>query len=497
MGSCGIAIIVDFVGASFMTGLNDAATNFFLKRGVDPETAVNQGVHTGNAGELVFPFYEQGKVVNNKYRAPQKRFWQDKDGVQTWYNHDILLDPTLQTLIVTEGEMDVLTCIEAGYPHVVSPPSGAPNTEVTTEDEDPNGRFHFVYRTWERMKNIPRFIIATDGDEAGQMLAQELVRRFRPHRCLFVTYPEGCKDLNEVMMQHGVGAVREVLDNAKPYPVKGLYRYSDLPPEPPIRPVSTGWTDLDKYFRPFPGQFIVQTGIPGAGKSEWNAAYIANLIRQHGWHCTAGIFEEPPQRFAARVKRAYAGKYPGLLSEQERIELDQIIDHYLSFITQSISYDDDDDMTVTDFLDRADAAILRHGTKKVIMDPWNELDHKREYMENETDYISRAIRQIKRFAKMNEVAFQVTAHPTKVEGKIGLYSISGSAHWANKCDVGLIFERKGEETMVNIKVRKPRFKEATRHGDVHLNFEWQSGRYFGASDTGDKDMADLANMGDS
>ena len=50
----------------------------------------------------------------------------------------------------------------------------------------------------------------------------ELVRALSASRCLFVEYPGGCKDLNDVLLQHGPAGVARVLNEARPYPVRGL-----------------------------------------------------------------------------------------------------------------------------------------------------------------------------------------------------------------------------------------------------------------------------------
>ena len=102
-------------------------------------------------------------------------------------------------------------------------------------------------------------------------------------------------------------------------------------------------------------------------------------------------------------------------------------------------------MDLDKFLELCRVAVVRHGVKMIVLDPWNELEHKRRRDETETDYIGRAIRAIKRFAKLNDVAFWVVAHPTKpsegVKKVPGLYDISGSANWANKADYGLTYHR--------------------------------------------------------
>ena len=60
------------------------------------------------------------------------------------------------------------------------------------------------------------------------------MRRLGASRCYFVTYPDGCKDLNEVLMALGPDAAAAVLANARPYPLKGIYSLADYPELPPI-----------------------------------------------------------------------------------------------------------------------------------------------------------------------------------------------------------------------------------------------------------------------
>ena len=60
-------------------------------------------------------------------------------------------------------------------------------------------------------------------------LNAELARRFGAARCAWVAYPEGTKDLNDVLRLKGETAVGEAIRGAKPYPIKGLYKLSDYP----------------------------------------------------------------------------------------------------------------------------------------------------------------------------------------------------------------------------------------------------------------------------
>ena len=89
---------------------------------------------------MVFPFLERGVVVNEKYRAPGKKFWQRAGGRRTFWNSDALDDPALeaghQALVITEGELDALTAIECGFPLSVSVPDGAPPVPEGEKPDD-------------------------------------------------------------------------------------------------------------------------------------------------------------------------------------------------------------------------------------------------------------------------------------------------------------------------------------------------------------------------
>jgi twinkle protein len=97
-------------------------------------------------------------------------------------------------------------------------------------------------------------------------------------------------------------------------------------------------------------------------------------------------------------------------------------------------------------LELAKVAVMRDGIRLLVIDPWNEIEHKRRPDESETDYIGRAIRALKRFARLYECAVWLIAHPRtpRMDGKLKiptLYDISGSANFANKADYGIVVHR--------------------------------------------------------
>jgi twinkle protein len=336
--------------------LGQRAIEAFEARGISGETAGRFAIYTGrrvrngdktdvvpdaDGNIIVFPFLDRGAVVAEKYRqlpwAPRKT-WQREGGKRTFLNADILDDPALAEgrypLIIVEGEPDFLTAIDCGFPFTVSVPDGAPPVPKGREPEDldpidfageATGKFEFIWNNRDRLKAVKRFVIAVDDDLPGKRLAAELVRRLSASRCLFVTYPEGCKDLNEVRVRHGAEAVAKILNGAQPYPVSGLYRLREFPPAREIATCRTGWATLDAHLKPFLGELMFVLGIPGHGKSAFATNLVVNLCERYGWR--AAIFgpEEPTVPLcatscaasicagirASRDRRRWHGPMPG------------------------------------------------------------------------------------------------------------------------------------------------------------------------------------------
>jgi twinkle protein len=206
-----------------------------------------------------------------------------------------------------------------------------------------------------------------------------------------------------------------------------------------------------EYVRPTPEQ-IAQGTFTTAGYSNMGKSTVMNTILAHCIDrgvpvCLASFETMPKPILRDGIARALIGcgfddfvQHPMRRAAYERIE------DMMTIISNAM--DDEEDITLEAYLELARIAVIRSGAKVVVLDPWNEIEHKRGRDETETDYIGRAIRALKRFAKKYNVALWVVAHPTKPmkakDGTIpppGLYDIAGSANWANKADYGLIYHR--------------------------------------------------------
>lgn len=489
------------------------AEKAFENRRINPETAARYRVYTGRFGQdgavapdvngnvIVFPFIDGGTDVNEKYRwktaEDPKKFSQRGGGKRTFWNADILDDPALhdgrQALIITEGEIDALSAIDCGFPFTVSVPDGAmpvpqgknpDDLEPVDPEQERHGKFEFMWNNRERLKKIRRFIIAMDSDLPGQRMAAELKRRLSAAKCSFLEYPPDCKDLNDVLMKFGPERVAEVINTAKPYPVRGLYRLSDYPDRGALETFSVQFEGWKHKLRLFLGEFMVVSGIPSHGKTAWTMNLVANVVGAYNWTAAVCSPEMPtvPQ-MRDRLRRLHLARKPIPSEPAELKRADDWINRRFVFldIDPTGTGDHDEPFDLDWVIERATDAVMRFGIRLLVIDPWNEIEHARGKNESSADYIGRGIRALKRFAQLYEVAVIVVAHPTKDVGKDGkhrlvtLYDIEGAAHWYNKADHGIIVERKGDETTVH--VQKVRFEETGNKGSYAMRFNRESGRF--------------------
>lgn len=463
--------------------LSPTAARWLDARGLDSDLCSKLGLTSAaglGIGEWIsIPTVCRGHVVNHKYRRlDEKDFRQDKGGVQTWWNHDALLDPTLREhpLVITEGEMDAIAAMQAGFLRVISVPGGAPKDA----SEGDSQRYRFLADTLPLLADIAPIIIASDGDAAGGALMVDLAVRLGKGRCRYVTYPNGCKDLNDTLLGYGTLAVGDAINSAKWCKVSGLFTMGGLPPLAEAEPLSIGIPGLYDHYRIRKGDFAVMTGIPGMGKSTVVNDIACRMVKNHKWHVCFASFEQSPRGDHLRALRTWVAQSPARgLNAEETAYADAWIEKNFSFIVP----DDEEDATIDWLLEKMAASIVRYGTQLCIVDPWNELDHARPKDQTLTEYVNWAIKEMKRFAKRWNIHLIVVAHPTKLsrqaDGKLpipSMYDISDSSAWANKADVGVIVHRDGPLTVV--RVAKSRYhQEIGTPGSINLQFIPSTARF--------------------
>lgn len=415
---------------------------------------------------IQFRYYVDGQLVNVKYRSGDKEFKQEKGGQQAFYRYDEIKDPAPgSTLVITEGEIDALSLIEAGVQYATSVPSGASAVDTG-----------FLDHAKPVLDKYERIILAVDNDAPGRKLEDELSRRIGTEKCWRVKWPEGCKDANDVLSKRSALDLSMVISEAKPFPVSGLFDVLDFEKELDVlydkgiqRGMSTGWPEVDDIYTVHPCYFTVITGIPSSGKSTFVDNMLVNMAKLHGCKFAICSPEQwPLERHAASIIEKKVGKPfgtgPKRMTKEEMHEARDWMHNHFHFIAP-----DDDEMSVEKVLEKTRAAVYRHGIDGLVLDPWNEFTHDTD--EREDQYISRMLSKIRRFARVNRIHIWIVAHPkTMYKGDGGRYpvvtpyDISGGSMWYNKPDAILSLYRVEGEELVEVIVCKARFHEIGERG---------------------------------
>lgn len=437
---------------------------------------------------ICFPYYRGEEFINAKYRDREKNFRMEAGAERILYG---LNDIAPELCVIVEGEMDKLSVEVAGITSCVSVPDGAPAENA----KDYASKFTFLEADKERLESVKEWIIAVDNDGPGKRLEDELARRLGREKCRRVTWPEGCKDANEVLTKHGVAKLRECLDDAQPYPIAGVFEVLDLSGEIDHlylhgweRGVSTGWEEVDEHYTVRPGEFTVVTGIPNSGKSNWVDALTVNLAAQHGWRFAMFSPENQPLAdHMARIIEKYA-RMPFDQGPSERMDREMLRmakawaqEHFFWILP-----DDDSEWTIDTVLDRVRALVFRKGIRGLVIDPWNEMEHLCPSGMTETQYISRELKRIRQFARRYGVHIWVVVHPAKLfRDKDGnypvptLYDCAGSAHWRNKADNGISVWRNFSDVHAPIEIhtQKIRFRQIGKIGMAKLQYQKATATY--------------------
>ncbi|XP_039115317.1 twinkle homolog protein, chloroplastic/mitochondrial [Dioscorea cayenensis subsp. rotundata] len=487
--------------------LSNELVEYFSARKISAETLRRNAVMQRRAhGQVViaFTYRRNGALVSCKYRDVNKNFWQERGTEKIFYGVDDV--KRASDIIIVEGEIDKLSMEEAGYLNCVSVPDGAPSQvakEIPNEGQD--NKFRYLWNCKQYLDQASRIILATDGDRPGQALAEELARRLGKERCWRVQWPmknanEVCKDANEVLMHLGPDALKEVIAKAELYPIRGLFTFSDFFNDIDTyysgnldhdHVVSTGWSGVDEFYKVIPGELTVVTGVPNSGKSEWIDALLCNINRNEGWKFVLCSMENKVREHARKllekhIKKPFLNSRYAESAERMTVEELEKGKEWLNDTFHLIRCDDDCLPSIQWVLTLAKAAVMRYGVRGLVIDPYNELDHQRPTNQTETEYVSQMLTKIKRFAHHHSCHVWFVAHPKQLQhwggGPPNMYDISGSAHFINKCDNGIVIHRNRDEKVgpidrVQVHVRKVRNKVAGGIGDAFLSYDRVTGEF--------------------
>jgi len=460
------------------------AESWLASRGLDPEIAARMGVCCEDR-KIIFRYERKGVLQFSKVRTIlEKQFWIEPKNIplRLW-NLDCLPEPRPGSFVhdpvtITEGEVDAVSVAQVLGGHVLSVPNGASGQKTIGDkpiSEDTGYRYLWTSdnHLLPELDQCRKFILATDGDDKGLVLRDELALRLGENRCWFVLYPEGCKDANEVLLKYGAQALRDLINGAKPMRPGYLVSPNDIPPAPMTMAYPTGWECLDKHIKIVRPELMVVTGEPGFGKGVWTRALACNLALENNWRVAMLTPEDPGHRVVRDIRRfAY-----NVAKCREKEQIDKWCGEHFKISRPP----DDEPITMEIVMAEMERAALVHDCQVFIADPWSEFDHGNFEGMPEVHYTARMLMKLKQKMRKLNIVLILVAHPTKMAAgqKARLYDISGASHWRNKADHGIILHR--ENTIggvVSVTIEKSKDHETMgKPGEIYMQFDPVSANY--------------------
>lgn len=473
------------------TSLNENIVKWFQGRSISQKTLVDCQITESlvfmpqlkkEVNTINFNYFRDSELVNVKYRDSSKNFRMIKDAELIFYGIDGIKD--CDECIIVEGEMDYLSFIEAGIKNVVSVPNGASKG---------NSNLEYLDNCIEYFDKKKKIILATDDDEPGQMLREELARRLGYDICFKVDF-KGCKDANEFLKAHGIEKLKEVVKtpNLIEFPIAGVITADMIWDEVKLLlengldrgDITEILDEFDKLVSFVPGQLMALTGIPNHGKSPFALLIMCALSIKHKWRWGIHTPEHKPlAMFLVKICEMIIGKRArkgyGFMTRETDLARAFINDHFY-FIEP-----EDDDVTLDNILDKAKQLVKRRGIRGLLIDPWNKLEHNMAKGDNETMYISKELDKVIKFDQRNSVFTIIIAHPTKIRKNLktglfevpNLYDIAGSANWFNKVDIGVCFYRNFATKNSEIYVQKMKYEHLGSQGMCEVKYNINNNRF--------------------
>lgn len=462
---------------------------------------------------ICFPYFRDGALVNIKYRTGRKEFKMVKDAELILFNLNSIGEK--KYCIITEGEIDCMSCFEAGFgaDEIVDKESGeCKNADYAKWGQlsVPNGasmgeqKLDYLDNCSEWLMGIETFVLATDGDAAGESLRQELIRRLGVERCQVISYPleecvpteaglkRRCKDPNEVLKYLGKEVLINVINNAESIPVDGIYYVDDIFPTMlenfrqgvQLAP-KTHFGEMDEYFRWKKGDINLFVGWANHGKTTFAIQLMLTKSVYDGWKW--GIFSPenyPATDFYDDLIEMYVGKWLNKMTEEEYVDAALFIDQHFFYIYPEDGHD------IHSINEKFRYLVLKKGIDGVLVDPWNQLDHIQKHFQREDQYLSEQLKDVKRFALLNSIVYNIIAHPVKMQRDsdksyppVDMYDVSGGSMWANKMDGILSYYRPNHHLNkvspeVKIFIQKvKRRRTGGKPGDFEIRLDWDTKRF--------------------
>lgn len=436
-------------------------------RGISKNTIDYLDIRADEHGNIAFHTYDQYDtltVVNyrksHKTEHDENKCWFQKDADAA----DILFNMnrvnTTKPLVITEGQIDCASVIEAGYLNCVSILKGCQSMA-------------WIEKLWDWLQEFDQIIVFSDGDKPGIKMRNEVINRLGAIRCKYVEIPNELeykdtgrmvhvKDANEILQCKGGQFLLDLILEAKDIPITSVARLSEIKELNPTEMdgFEVGIKELDKeLMKIFTGGVTILTGLPSAGKTTFLNQIVLSAM-DHDYKTflfsrellngmSKGWFSQVAagRRNMKAIKLANGNDFYVV----EQSAKDQITKHYDEMF---FMYKDEEENSEDKLFESMELCATKKGLRLFIIDNLMTVQlHDLQDGSNkaQTDFVNKLIK----FAMKYDVAVVMVAHPRKIQSglDIGLFDIAGSQNIVNLATRTIGLKRIKDDVKKNPKER--------------------------------------------
>lgn len=449
---------------------SDDVKTYFFGRGISEKIfneLVNRKLlsYSKTGSGFYFNYWRDGQLVNFKARSiADKKFFQHQDAEKILFNIDSAKGKTKAILV--EGEMSVFACIEAGLENeyaLLSLENGA------NKEGNLDGKLTGLRNCYEQLAKIESWIIALDNDQAGVYTANEVIKYLGADKCKIITYPDGCKDPDDIINRNKRGEYTGAQNNAilvgmmaaaVDYPVKGIIELDEnvkallMSYKTHGRPPAIKIPMLDNNFSFKRGDLTILTGYANMGKSTWAMTLLYLTLMEYQWKWAIFAGEQHPQdRYFEDLahmilkkpimdKDRFGKPIEGCATPEEYEAALEFISNHVYLI-----YPERGQKPTFEWIKEKAAHLKKkYGINGVILDTFNKMKHDFANQRDDVyldDWLDMCIEDA-----LDYDAYLLLMHPSKPQKtrggnivRMNMYDIHGGAMTANKVDNIIIYHR--------------------------------------------------------
>ena len=436
-----------------------------------------------------YPYTDQScRVTAYKVRdVAAKGFHTEGSFKGTGLFGECLWDKGGKYITVTEGEVDCLSLAEVfnGKWAVVSLKNGASSVEKSFRE------------SYDFLDSFQQIVLAFDNDEAGRKAVDKAIEMFSPEKVKIMKYPEGYKDISDMLMAGLVNEISDAFWNAKSYMPSDIIGATHLKDTWLNRPkktsVSYPWVCMNTMTKGFRlGEMVTITSGTGMGKS--------SIIRELEYHLLLntpdkiGIIhlEETPERtldglVGIHMERAY--HLDEVRTNTKPEEAEEAFDELFKRDDgeEALTLFDGKDLSVDKIISSIRLMAKAQGIKWVVLDHLNLVmsgDNKGDERRN----IDALMTQLREVVVETNIGLFVVSHlsrqqstPHEEGGQISLTHLRGSQGIAQLSNIVVALERNQQHddplvrNTTTLRVLKNRYTGETGVTG-HLRYDSVSGR---------------------